>query len=287
MCDWVTLTLATGLSFCTSGRFENGCTPDPTNGIYMGIAHNLQVRLVPGDEYLLLTDARCPGEPSQFTLHGGLFTNTTSSDLLFDPWTASSFASVSTFVATQEDVVVTMPPAPRHDRERAVVCPTRWEGTAQPAWRSLLSLPAERTKTKIFSHTLVYPTLPLPIGALVLAYLKKKLDFRLVLVILFYTDGIWWIANTISSSELSGAPSTIYIPILLSLSAFALSFLFWKSRIHQNLVALCAIGVASLVTSPFYYTPLALLLSPIWLDVESKAEKNMPGHRLLREPPPP
>lgn len=271
MCDWLTLAFAAGFSFCSAGRFESGCTPEQTDGVYLGMAKHLQLSLVPGEHYYLLTDARSPKNPSLFSLSGGRFISNLSTPIdelegSFDPWSASAFLTVGTFEATAEKVVVTLPDAGRDEQERAAVCPKTAPPNHRPTWLSLLTLPSDRTKAKLFSKTLVYPTLPIPIGALVLAYLQKDLTYRNFLVILFYTDGIWWLTNSISSSELSGVSEDVYLPLLLSLAGFFLAALFLKTSLHLNLFVLLGVAVVALLTSPFYYTPLALVVSPIWFE---------------------
>lgn len=281
MCDWLGLSFALGLSFCSAGRFDSGCTPEKTDGVYLGMAKNVQLALEPGKQYQILVDARSPRVASSFSLHGARFENNISQtrdslETSFDPWSASAFVVSGTFTAENSNVVVTLPSASRHDRERVAVCPldSNLHDDRMPWWKSVALLSTERTKMKLFSGTLVYPPLPIPIGALVLAYLKRNLSYQLLLVILFYTDGIWWLTNFLSSSELSGLPSDGYLPLLFCVSGFVFSGLFFRTNLHRNLIALYAIGIVSLITSPFYYTPLALVVAPVWLNSDVPRWQN-------------
>jgi hypothetical protein len=99
---------------------------------------------------------------------------------------------------------------------------------------------------------------------LVLSYLRQDLSYKLLLVTLFYTDGIWWLANSLSSSELSEPTEDLALAIFFCVSDFFLAFAFFKTSASKHILPLLAIVPVALLISPFYYTPLALALAPIF-----------------------
>ena len=239
----------------------------------MGIGQNIQVDVTPGRSYYVLIDPRSTYLSSGIGLVGAhelVRPNTTLLSTSVDPWTSSAYATAGTFVAYDSNVVVKLPRPRRHDRAKAVVCPVEPHGIARSVPLGLISLSAERTKSKLFTRTFVYPPLPIAVWGLVKSFfvVRTHKPFNTAVATLFYTDAIWWLANTISASELGDTSEDIVIAYALSAVNFFLFSLVVSTPVTQSLAACLCIGSISFVTSPFYATPIVLLLAPIFFSLD-------------------
>jgi len=264
MCDFFYTTFSLGVSFCASGYASSGCTPLPSDGVCMGIAKHVQCHVSDGKAYRVLVDPRTDVPVDSVNVIGGAFTNSTDLSYSLDVWTATPYADIGTIVARGNTVVIVMPDARRHEREKVALCPVD-TSTARPVLESVFFLPAERTKTKLFTRTFIYPALPIPVGALVAAYTGSPFKYKLVLVSIFYTDFLWWISNGASAVELGGVHEDSFLIFVFALASLLLAVASTSTTLHRRPLVCVALAPLSLLSSPFYYAPVALLSSPIFL----------------------